>query len=292
MRGISVSRDDAAVAFYASDGSVPDELYAAARSPQPHAPDERAQPEHPPRGPGRADGRAIQVLRQRLRFPGVLYKPHQASAAAKAPGAGTGSRRPGRPGAGRLLRAHAGAGQPRLRRVRHQQPRQLRLRQDLLRDGRPEARRSRPGRRRREQADARRHRIRGPGAGSASSAAATAATWCSPRSRCSRTRSRSASICSASRTGCGRSTSIPPWWGSFSDALYAEMGDPKTDARTTAPHLAALQRGQDQGAVDGAAGRERSARAQGRVATRSSRRRKRMASRSSTSSFPTRGTGS
>jgi len=24
--------------------------------------------------------------------------------------------------------------------------------------------------------------------------------------------------------------SIPPWWGSFRDALYAEMGDPKTDA--------------------------------------------------------------
>jgi len=24
--------------------------------------------------------------------------------------------------------------------------------------------------------------------------------------------------------------SIPPWWGSFRDALYAELGDPKTDS--------------------------------------------------------------
>jgi dipeptidyl aminopeptidase/acylaminoacyl peptidase len=25
-------------------------------------------------------------------------------------------------------------------------------------------------------------------------------------------------------------SNIPPWWGSFKDALYAEMGDPKTDS--------------------------------------------------------------
>ena len=25
-------------------------------------------------------------------------------------------------------------------------------------------------------------------------------------------------------------TNIPPWWASFRDALYAEMGDPKTDS--------------------------------------------------------------
>jgi dipeptidyl aminopeptidase/acylaminoacyl peptidase len=25
-------------------------------------------------------------------------------------------------------------------------------------------------------------------------------------------------------------TNIPPWWASFKDALYAEMGDPKTDS--------------------------------------------------------------
>ena len=38
-------------------------------------------------------------------------------------------------------------------------------------------------------------------------------------------------------------TSIPPWWESFREALFAEMGDPKTDECTAAPHFAAIQRG-------------------------------------------------
>ena len=33
VRGIELSRDDSPMAFYASDGSVPDELYAGLRRP-------------------------------------------------------------------------------------------------------------------------------------------------------------------------------------------------------------------------------------------------------------------
>ena len=40
---------------------------------------------------------------------------------------------------------------------------------------------------------------------------------------------------------------MPPWWGSFRDALYAEMGDPEGRCRTSASHLAALQRREDSG---------------------------------------------
>jgi dipeptidyl aminopeptidase/acylaminoacyl peptidase len=36
--------------------------------------------------------------------------------------------------------------------------------------------------------------------------------------------------------------SIPAWWASFRDSLYAEMGDPATDEARFEAHLAALQR--------------------------------------------------
>jgi Tol biopolymer transport system component len=54
--------------------------------------------------------------------------------------------------------AHPVPGEPRLRGLRHQQPGQQRLRQDLLQDGRPQARRRRPRRLHREQGDAHRPR--------------------------------------------------------------------------------------------------------------------------------------
>ena len=86
-------------------------------------------------------------------------------------------------------------------------------------------------------------------------------------------------------------TSIPPWWGSFKDALYAEMGDPKTDSerlhrvsplfnanKIKAP-LMVLQ-----GPTTRACSRSK--------ATRSSRRPRKTVCRSSTLSFPTKGMGS
>jgi dipeptidyl aminopeptidase/acylaminoacyl peptidase len=85
VRGISVSRDDAAFAFYASDGSVPDELYAG---PITAAPSRLTNALNP--SIRREDLVVPTVVRfksyDNVEIPGVLYKPHQASAAAKAPG--------------------------------------------------------------------------------------------------------------------------------------------------------------------------------------------------------------
>jgi dipeptidyl aminopeptidase/acylaminoacyl peptidase len=84
VRGISLSRDESTMAFYASDGSVPDELWAGRL--------------------GQAPGRLTSALNPRIRredlvvprvarfksydgleIPGLLYRPHQASPAARAP---------------------------------------------------------------------------------------------------------------------------------------------------------------------------------------------------------------
>ena len=67
-------------------------------------------------------------------------KPHQATAATQGAGARLGARRPRRPDDAGYSALHAVPGQPRLRRARHQQSRQLRLRQDVLRRRRQEAR--------------------------------------------------------------------------------------------------------------------------------------------------------
>ena len=177
---LEASRDDSTMAFYASDGSVPDELYAGQIGAAPARLTNALNPEIKREDLVVPTRRALQVVRRRRDSrPAVQAAPGHA--VGEGPGDRHGPRRPRRPGAVRLLRPDAGAGQPRVRRVRHQQPRQHRLRQDLLRHGRPQARRSRPGRRRRQQADARRHRLRRLRRASASSAAATAATWCWPR---------------------------------------------------------------------------------------------------------------
>ncbi|HJR63108.1 MAG TPA: alpha/beta fold hydrolase [Gemmatimonadaceae bacterium] len=84
VRGMSISRNDSAFAFYSTDGSVPDDLYAGAFG-------------SPPRRLTNALNPAIRredlVVPAVTRFkapdgvdiPGVLYKPHQASPDAKAP---------------------------------------------------------------------------------------------------------------------------------------------------------------------------------------------------------------
>ncbi|MGH9174199.1 MAG: prolyl oligopeptidase family serine peptidase [Vicinamibacterales bacterium] len=84
VRGISVSRDDSAIAFYASDGSVPDELYAGAITTTPKRLTNALNP-----AIRREDLVVPTVVRfksyDNVEIPGVLYKPHQASAASKAP---------------------------------------------------------------------------------------------------------------------------------------------------------------------------------------------------------------
>ena len=84
VRGLQLSSDDSKVAFYASDGSVPEDLYAG-----------------PVAGPSKRLTSALNpaikredlVVPTRVRFksydgveiPGLLYTPHQAAATAKAP---------------------------------------------------------------------------------------------------------------------------------------------------------------------------------------------------------------
>jgi dipeptidyl aminopeptidase/acylaminoacyl peptidase len=84
VRGVSISRDDASLAFYASDGSVPDELYVRSFS---------APPTRLTNALHSAIRREDLVVPTVVRFKsydsvevtGVLYRPHQASADAKAP---------------------------------------------------------------------------------------------------------------------------------------------------------------------------------------------------------------
>lgn len=85
IRGVSVSPNDSAVAFYATNGSVPNDLYAGAIAGE------------PPRRLTNALNANIRredlVVPRVARFksfdgveiPGLLYRPHQASASAKAP---------------------------------------------------------------------------------------------------------------------------------------------------------------------------------------------------------------
>ena len=84
VRGVSVSPDDASLAFYASDGSVPDELYVRSF---------RSAPKRLTNALHSAIRREDLVVPTVVRFKsydgvevsGVLYRPHQASPDAKAP---------------------------------------------------------------------------------------------------------------------------------------------------------------------------------------------------------------
>lgn len=84
VRGVEVAPNDSLIAFYASDGSVPPELYVASIGETPrrltNALDAKMK---------REDLVVPTVVRFKsydsLQVPGVLYKPHQASSEAKAP---------------------------------------------------------------------------------------------------------------------------------------------------------------------------------------------------------------
>jgi dipeptidyl aminopeptidase/acylaminoacyl peptidase len=84
VRGLSVSPNDSAFAFYASDGSVPNDLYVSSFSGTPRRLTEALDPRI-----ARRDLVAPTVVRfssyDGVSVPGVLYRPHQASASTKAP---------------------------------------------------------------------------------------------------------------------------------------------------------------------------------------------------------------
>ena len=84
VRGISISQDDAALAFYASDGSVPEELHVTSFDGTPKRLTNALYT-----GIRREDLVVPTVVRFKsydgVEVSGVLYRPHQASADAKAP---------------------------------------------------------------------------------------------------------------------------------------------------------------------------------------------------------------
>ncbi len=84
VRGVQVAPNDSLIAFYASDGSVPPELYVAAMGDTPRRLTNALDPKMK-----REDLVVPTIVRFKsydsLEVPGVLYKPHQAAANAKAP---------------------------------------------------------------------------------------------------------------------------------------------------------------------------------------------------------------
>ena len=84
VRGVSIAPNDSAYAFYASDGSVPNELYATSFGAAPHRLTNALNP-----AIRREDLVVPTVVRFKsydtVKVPGVLYRPHQASSSAKAP---------------------------------------------------------------------------------------------------------------------------------------------------------------------------------------------------------------
>jgi dipeptidyl aminopeptidase/acylaminoacyl peptidase len=84
VRGITLSRDESAIAFYASDGSAPDDLWAGTIGERPRRLTDALNPDI-----RREDLVVPSVVRFRsydsLEVPGLLYRPHQASLEAKAP---------------------------------------------------------------------------------------------------------------------------------------------------------------------------------------------------------------
>jgi dipeptidyl aminopeptidase/acylaminoacyl peptidase len=84
VQGIKLSRDESAIALYASDGSAPDDLWAGKIGERPRRLTDALNPDI-----RRGDLVVPSVVRFRsydsLEIPGLLYRPHQASPEAKAP---------------------------------------------------------------------------------------------------------------------------------------------------------------------------------------------------------------
>ena len=134
VRGVNIARSEKKMAFYLNGDRQPSDLYVLEFGGEPKQLTTVAQPGDRPGRPGRLLGRALQELRR----DGDPQHPVQAAPghrAGQGAGAGVGAWRPGRADHARAQLRHPVPGQPRLRGAGHQQPRQLRLRQDLLRRG-------------------------------------------------------------------------------------------------------------------------------------------------------------
>jgi dipeptidyl aminopeptidase/acylaminoacyl peptidase len=228
VRGLTMARDDSAVALYASDGSVPDDLYAGAFS----APPQRLTNSLNP-AIHREDLVTPTVVRfksyDNLEVPGVLYMPHQASPQAKAPA---------------LVMVHGGPGDQATVSYRA-------LTQALVNHGYVvfdiNNRGSSGYGKTFFEMDDRKHGEADLGDVVAGKQMLVATGKVDPDRIGIIGGSYGGYMVLAALTlqpdafkvgidlfGISNWVrtleSIPPWWGSFRDALYAEMGDPKTDA--------------------------------------------------------------
>jgi dipeptidyl aminopeptidase/acylaminoacyl peptidase len=228
VRGISVSRDDAAFAFYASDGSVPDELYAG---PITAAPSRLTNALNP--SIRREDLVVPTVVRfksyDNVEIPGVLYKPHQASAAAKAPA---------------VVLVHGGPGG-------QAQVGYFALTQALVNHGYVVFDINNRGSsgygktffamddKKHGEADlgdvvASKKMLVDTGYVDAARIGTVGGSYGGYMVLAALTLQPDAFKAGVDLFGISNwvrtLTSIPPWWGSFKDALYAEMGDPKADS--------------------------------------------------------------
>ena len=264
ITGIEFSPDESRIAFYASTARSPRDLYVSDLGggevhQVSHSLNAEIDPENlvEPEIVRFASYDGVEV-------PGLLYKPHRASADHKVPGADLDPRRPRRPVAGRLQRGHPVPGQPRLRGLRDQQPGLERIRQDVLPHGRPQARRGRSGRRGRVEEDAARHRL-GRG-GQDRRPGRQLRRLPDPRrgdvpAGGVRRRRRSVRHLQLGADAGEHSALV----GGLPRRPLQGDGRPGRGRRAAAPHLAAVPCGPDPPAADGAPGRQRSARAQGRV---------------------------
>jgi dipeptidyl aminopeptidase/acylaminoacyl peptidase len=228
VRGMQLSNDDSTVAFYATDGSVPEDLYAGPIA----GPAQRLTSALNP-----AIKREDLVVPTRMRFksydgveiPGLLYTPHQVSAGAKAPA---------------LVKVHGGPGG-------QAQFGYSALTQALVNDGYVVFDINNRGSSGYGKAfyamDDRRHGEADLGDVVASKQMLAATGYVDPGRIGILGGSYGGYMVLAAltlqpdafRVGVdlfGISNwirtleNIPPWWASFKDALFAEMGDPKTDA--------------------------------------------------------------
>ena len=228
VRGVTIAPNDSAFAFYASDGSVPDELYVSSFAGTPrrltNALDARIQ---------RRDLVVPTIARFKsydgVTVPGVLYRPHQASSAAQAPAVvlvhgGPGGQ--GQVGYSELTQAlvnhgyvvfdinnRGSSGYGKTFNAMDDRKHGEADLGDVVASKRMLVETG--------YVDSARIGIIG---GSYGGYMTLAALTLQPDAF--KTGVDLFGISNWSRT----LTNIPPWWASFKDALYAEMGDPKTDS--------------------------------------------------------------
>jgi len=228
IRGIRLSLDESTIGFYASDGSVPDELWAGSLGQAPRRLTNALNPKI-----RREDLVVPQVIRFKsydsLEIPGLLYRPHQASSNAKAPA---------------VVMVHGGPGDQ--ARVGY-----FALTQALVNHGYVVFDINNRGSsgygktfyamddRKHGEADlgdvvASKHMLAATGYVDSARIGILGGSYGGYMTLAALTLQPDAFKVGVDLFGISNwvrtLSSIPPWWASFREALYAEMGDPKTDS--------------------------------------------------------------